>query len=134
MQLFRITLFVCIFGEVNISHIFCFIFRDLLTVTFSKIRSKKIQDYRSVWPVQKKQGLRTIRKQISDWFVTTYVIQFKIASQLADHSKIFFDQDFKNEIQIKDAIDQDFRTAWLFDLYSQSALKTLIINKRVLTY
>ena len=31
IQLFRITLLVCILGEVNISYIFCFIFRDLLT-------------------------------------------------------------------------------------------------------
>ena len=29
--MFRITPFVCILGEVNISYIFCFIFRDLLT-------------------------------------------------------------------------------------------------------
>ena len=28
--MFRITPFVCILGEVNISYIFCFIFRDLL--------------------------------------------------------------------------------------------------------
>ena len=29
--MFRVTTIVCILGEVNISYIFCFIFRDLLT-------------------------------------------------------------------------------------------------------
>ena len=34
---FRIMPFVCIFGEVNISFIFCFIFRDLLTFNDEKV-------------------------------------------------------------------------------------------------